>query len=43
MLPETNITEHHTLVEASQRAPKGVICLPYADQYKARNIKWTMS
>ncbi|NJN97458.1 MAG: transcriptional regulator [Anaerolineales bacterium] len=26
-LPEANITEHHTLVEASQRVPKGVVCL----------------
>jgi len=27
MLPEADITEHHTLVEASQRVPKGVVCL----------------
>jgi predicted transcriptional regulator of viral defense system len=26
-LPETNITEHHTLAKASQRVPKGVVCL----------------
>lgn len=27
VLPELPATEHHTLVEASQRAPNGVICL----------------
>ena len=27
MLPDAEITEHHSLVEASKRVPKGVICL----------------
>jgi predicted transcriptional regulator of viral defense system len=27
MLPEMDFTEHHSLVEASQRVPRGVICL----------------
>jgi predicted transcriptional regulator of viral defense system len=26
-LPETDFTEHHSLVEASQRVPHGVVCL----------------
>jgi predicted transcriptional regulator of viral defense system len=26
-LPETDFTEHHSLVEASQRVPRGVVCL----------------
>ncbi len=33
MLPDADITEHHTLVEASQRAPNGVICLLSALRY----------
>ena len=27
MLPDTEITEHHSLAEASKRVPRGVICL----------------
>jgi predicted transcriptional regulator of viral defense system len=33
MLPRADITSHHTLVEASQRVPKGVICLLSALHY----------
>jgi predicted transcriptional regulator of viral defense system len=33
MLPEADITEHHTLVEASKRVPKGIICLLSALQF----------
>jgi predicted transcriptional regulator of viral defense system len=33
MLPQADITSHHTLVEASQRVPKGVICLLSALHY----------
>jgi predicted transcriptional regulator of viral defense system len=32
-LPDSEITEHHTLVEACKRVPKGVVCLLSALQY----------
>ncbi|MBE9547867.1 MAG: type IV toxin-antitoxin system AbiEi family antitoxin domain-containing protein [Proteobacteria bacterium] len=32
-LPDSEITEHHTLVEAYKRVPKGVVCLLSALQY----------
>jgi len=33
VLPDSKVTEHHSLVEACKRVPKGVVCLLSALQY----------
>jgi predicted transcriptional regulator of viral defense system len=33
VLPDSTVTEHHSLVEACKRVPKGVVCLLFALRY----------